>query len=249
MAVKSDIKTDLTLEIAGKAVTPEKFIRSVRSFFSILKEVSGRVAGKQETVQWRVQVSEGSNLVGVDPIPGHSPAIVAEIIRAVSDGIGAIEDRAVRPKYFSERAIKNLRELADVVGTTTDDDTTVRVWVKKSPLPVTHKSVAHVAELLAAGHEDYGSIEGRLRTVSDKGGLHFVVKEPILNHEVRCFIPERLTDTAMTNFRHRVEVYGLIKYRKDGKAVSIDVDDIVPFPPRETLPSYRDVRGILREAP
>lgn len=248
MAVKSDIKTDLTLEITGKTVTPEKFMRSVRSFFAILKEVTSQVAGKQEAVQWVVQVSEGSNLVGVDPVPGYSPAIVSEIIRAVSDGIDTMETRAATPRYFSERAIKSLRDLADVAGTTTEDDTTVRVWAKKKPLPVTHKSVAHVAELLETGHEDYGSIEGRLRTVSDKGGLHFVVKEPILNHEVRCFIPEELIDTAVANFRNRVEVYGRIKYRKDGKAVSIDVDDIVPFPPKETLPSYRDVRGILRDA-
>jgi hypothetical protein len=248
LAVKSDIKTDLTLEIAGKTVTPEKFIRSVRSFFAILKEVTSEVAGKQEAIQWVVQVSEGSNLVGVDPLPGYSPAIVSRIMTAVSDGIGTMEDRATTPKYFTERAIRSLRDLADVSGTTADDDTTVRVWVKRHPLPVTHKSVAHVAELLESGHEDYGSIEGRLRTVSDKGGLHFVVKEPVINHEVRCFIPEGLIETAVANFRHRVEVYGRIKYRKDGKPVSIDVDDIIPFPPKEELPSYRDVRGILRDA-
>jgi hypothetical protein len=248
LAVKSDIKTDLTLEIAGKAVTPEKFIRSVRSFFAILKEVTGQVAGKEEAVQWVVQVSEGSNLVGVDPMPGYPPAVVSQIIKAVSDGIGTIENRAATPRFFSERAIRSLRELGDVAGVTPNDDTTVRVWAKKQPLPVTHKSVAHVAELLESGHEDYGSIEGRLRTVSDKGRLHFVVKEPILNNEIRCFIPEGLIETAVANFRHRVEVYGRIKYRKDGKPVSIDVDDIVPFPPKEALPSYREVRGILRGA-
>lgn len=248
MAVKSDIRADLTLEIDGKSVTPEKFVRSVRAFFAILQEVSGRISGKQERIEWRVQVREGSNLIGVQPIPGFSSAIVAEVMKAMSEGLEEIEDRAARPKHFTERAIKSLRELADVVGTTTDDDTTVRIWVKKQPIKVTHKSVAHVAELLASGHEDYGSIEGRLRAVTDKGGLHFVVKEPLRNHEVRCFIPESLTETALANFRNRVEVYGVIKYRKDGRAISIDVDDLVPFPPEDSLPSYLDVRGALRRA-
>lgn len=248
LAVKSDIRADLTLEIDGKSVTPEKFVRSVRAFFAILQEVSGRISGKQERIEWRVQVREGSNLIGVQPIPGFSSAIVAEVMKAMSEGLEEIEDRAARPKHFTERAIKSLRELADVVGTTTDDDTTVRIWVKKQPIKVTHKSVAHVAELLASGHEDYGSIEGRLRAVTDKGGLHFVVKEPLRNHEVRCFIPESLTETALANFRNRVEVYGVIKYRKDGRAISIDVDDLVPFPPEDSLPSYLDVRGALRRA-
>ena len=248
MAVKSDIKADLTLEVSGSSVTPDKFVRSIRAFFAILKEVSGHISGKQERLRWHVQVNEGSNLIGVLPSPGQSPAVVAEVLKAISDGIGEIEDRAARPKHFNERAIKSLRELADIVGTTTEDDTFVRVWVKRQPINLTLKSVAHVAELLASGHEDYGSIEGRLRAVTDKGGLHFVVKEPLGNLEVRCFIPETLTDTALANFRNRVEVYGIIKYRKDGRAISIEVDDLVPFPPKELLPSYLDVRGVLREA-
>lgn len=248
MAVKSDIRADLTLEVSGKSVTPDKFVRSVRSFFAILKEVSSRVSGKRERLQWQVQVSEGSNLVGVLPAPGQSPAVVADVLKAISEGIGEIEDRVARPKHFNERAIKSLRELADIVGTTPEDDTAVRIWIKKEPIKVTHKSVAHVAELLASGHEDYGSIEGRLRAVTDKGGLHFVVKEPLRSLEVRCFIPESLIETALANFLNRVEVYGVIKYRKDGRAISIDVDDLIPFPTKEELPSYLDVRGVLREA-
>lgn len=248
MAVKKDIKSDLTLEIDGKTVTPDKFVRSVRSFFAMLREVSARISGKEGAVEWRVQVHEGSNLVSALPSPGQNAAVVAQITRAMSDGIGEIENKAARPRHFNEQAIKSLRELASVVGTTENDDTSIRVWVRREPIRVTHKSVAHASELLSAAHEDYGSIEGRLRAVTDKGGIHFVVKEPVTNYEVRCFIPEHLTEVALANFRNRVDVYGLIKYRKDGRPISMAVDDIVPFPPKEQLPSYLDVRGILREA-
>ena len=247
MAVKQNINADLTLEIDGKNITPDKFLRSVRAFFAILGEVTSKVAGKKGGVQWQVKVREGSNLVGVSPEAGYAPAVVAEIVSAMSDGLEQLESRAAQPKFFSERAIKSLRELADVVGTSDGDDTIVRVWAGKAPINVTHKSVAHIAELLASEHEDYGSIEGRLRTVTDKGGLHFVVHEPLRDQAIRCFIPEKLIETAIQNFRNRVEVYGLIKYRKDGKAVSIYVDDLVPFPSKQEIPSYRDVHGILRE--
>jgi hypothetical protein len=248
LAVKKDIKSDLTLEIDGRSVTPDKFVRSVRAFFAILQAVTSRVSGKDGGIQWRVQVSEGSNLVGAHPSPGQDASIVAAIAHAMAYGIGEIEDRAARPPHFDERAIKGLRELATVVGTSDQDDTFIRVWIRKEPITVTHKTVAHTAELLTAAHEDYGSVEGRLRAVTDKGGIHFVVKEPITNLEVRCFIPEHLTEVALNNFRNRVEVYGTIKYRKDGRPVSMIVDDLIPFPPKENLPSYMDVRGILKEA-
>ena len=170
MAVKKDIKSDLTLEIDGKSVTPDKFVRSVRAFFAMLTEVSARVAGKDGSVEWRVQVSQGSNLVSALPSPGQNAAVVAAIAKAMSEGIGEIETRAARPRHFNERAIKSLRELASVVGTTDRDDTSIRIWVCREPIKVTHKSVAHAAELLSSAHEDYGSVEGRLRAVTDKGG-------------------------------------------------------------------------------
>lgn len=248
MAVKSDIETDLTLEIDGPDVTPEKFLRSVRSFFSILTEVTTKVAGKKNAIQWKVKVKEGSNLVGVQSSPGFAPAVVSQIITAVSSGLAQLEERAAQPEYFSDRAIKSLRELAEVVDSGPDQKISIRVWAKKVPIKVTHKSVANIADIIAGELEDYGSIEGLLRAVTDKGGLHFVVHEPLWNHPVRCYIPERLTETALANFRKRVEVYGTIRYRKDGKAVSIHVDDMVPFPPADSLPSFLDVHGILREA-
>jgi hypothetical protein len=246
VAVKSEIVADLTLEIDGKSVSPDKFLRSVRAFFTILNEVTTKVAGKRGGVQWKVKVKEGSNLVGVVPEAGHDPVVVARIISTMSGGLSELEDRASLPHHFSERAMKGLRDLGAVVGTTVADDTTVRVWARKEPLPITHKSVAHVAQLIASEHEDYGSIEGKLQTVTERGGLQFVVYEPLWDQAVRCYIPERLIDTAMANFRNRVEVYGLIKYRKDGKPLSIHVDDIIAFPPKERIPSFREVRGILR---
>ena len=50
MATKGDIESDLTLEVGGHAITPDKFLRSVRSFFAILDEVTREVGGKPSVV-------------------------------------------------------------------------------------------------------------------------------------------------------------------------------------------------------
>lgn len=246
MATKGDIDSDLTLEVSGHAVTPDKFLRSIRSFFAILHEVTREVGGKPKAVEWLVSVKEGSNLIQVDPMPGYEPAVISVITDAVAAGISQVEDREARPLHFSEKALRNLRDLSGVVGKTEEDDTYVRVWVRKNAIDVTQKSSAHVSGLLASQHEDYGSIEGRLQTVTERGRLQFIVYERLWDRAIRCFMPDHLTADAMAAFGSRVEVYGLIRYRKDGQPVSIDVDEIDPFPSDTEIPSFRDVHGILR---
>jgi hypothetical protein len=49
-----------------------------------------------------------------------------------------------------------------------------------------------------------------------------------------------------TKFRRRVEVSGLIHYRRNGVPISIDVESIEILPDDSDLPSLDDVRGILR---
>ncbi len=248
MAIKGDIESDLALEVDGHAVTPGKFLRSVRSFFAILDEVTREAGGKTSAVRWTVAVKHGSNLVQVSPQPGYDPTVISVVTEAVADGISQIEEREARPANFNERALRSLRDRSNVVGRTESDDTTVRVWVRRDPIDVTAKAAANISGLLASEHEDYGSIEGRLQTLSERGGLQFIVYDRLWDRPARCYIPDHLVEMALVAFRSRVEVYGLIRYRKDGKPVSIDVDEIREFPPAEDIPSFRDVHGILGKA-
>lgn len=247
VATKADIDTDLTLEIDGSNVTPEKFLRSVRTFFAILTEVTREVGGRPKAVEWRVNVKQGSNLVQVAPQPGFDPALINIVTSAVGNGISQLENIEARPDHFNERALKNLRELGSVVGRAERDDTIVKVWVRRDPIRVTEKSAANVSGILASEHEDYGSIEGRLQTVTERGRLQFIVYEQLWDKAIRCYMPDHLTEAAMGAFRARVEVYGLIRYRKDGQPISIFVDELVKFPPENEIPSFQDVHGILRQ--
>ena len=70
MATRDDIDTDLTLELDGKNVTPEKFMKAVRAFFGLVNEITRELAGPKEFIHWKVQVKDGSNLVGL--MPGHA---------------------------------------------------------------------------------------------------------------------------------------------------------------------------------
>ena len=148
MAKKADIDADLTLEIDGHNVTPEKFMRGVRAFFGLINEVTRDLTGPDQSVRWIVQVKDGSNLVGVAPSHVTVPAaVLANIYATVQEGIESLEETDAEPEGFPEPALKHVRELAAIVGTDDTDDTRVRIWTKKRPVTITHKAVAHIATI------------------------------------------------------------------------------------------------------
>lgn len=247
MATAADIDGDMTLELDGADVTPERFQRAVRAFFGVVGEVTKSVCEGKPRVEWRVQVKQGSNLVGINPMPGFRPETVGVIASAVRDGIAALEEDGLSPPpHFSDTALRYVHELADTTVTKHQQDFRIRLWAKKQIVPVTNRLAVASTMLLTGQVEDYGSIDGRLQTLSDRGAMRFVIYETLSDRGVPCFIePEHLAE-AMKSFQQRVEVYGLIRYRPDGMPVSIKVDGIVPFPADDSVPDIHEVHGILR---
>lgn len=250
MATKADIDTDLTLELDGRNLTPEKFMKGVRAFFGLVSEITRELAGPQDFINWTVQVKHGSNLVGIVPSHSNVPApVLDKIYVRVYEGISSIENSSQQPEGLPEAALKHIRELGSIAGTgdDEDDDTTVRIWAKKLPAPVTHKAAAHVAVLLAETYEDFGTIEGRVQVISEQGELHVFITEPVSGRRVRCLFEEEMVPRFLSAFRKRVEVKGRIKYRRDHKPTSIFATGLTEFPDNKDLPSFREMRGIFRE--
>ena len=247
MATAADIDADMTLELDGADVTPERFQRAIRAFFGMVAEVTKSVCEGKPRVEWRVQVKTGSNLIGMNPVPGFRPETVGFIASTVREGIAALEEDGLsQPPHFNEPALRYVHDLAQIVVAKQPQDFRVRLWTKKQSHSVTDRLAASSTLLLTGQVEDYGSIDGKLQTLSERGAMRFVIYETLSDRGVPCFIePDQLAD-AMQSFRQRVEVYGFIRYRPDGVPVSIKVHEIVRFPRPEAVPDFREVHGILR---
>ncbi|MCL5736953.1 MAG: hypothetical protein M1274_15515 [Actinobacteria bacterium] len=244
MARTDQIISDLVLDIQGSDLTPEKFLTGVTAFFGLVRSVN-QVTTVGQLVRWTVEVREGSTLVALKPQPGYAAADVEAISRTVAAGVETLETGQPIPENFPEPAVRHLRKLGGIVGRTTKDDTRVRVWIKHEPRPVSLKTVAHAADILGMHYEDYGSVEGKLQALSERGGLRFVVYEPLWDKAVYCRIGPELLQRALGAFGRRVEVYGVVQYRKDGLPVSVQVEELVEFPPEDQLPDHQSLRGIL----
>lgn len=123
----------------------------------------------------------------------------------------------------------------------------IRLWVEKKPISFEPAIASTIREDWRADYSDFGTIEGRLEAIQESyGTLQFFIRDAMLRQRVRCYFPEELLPDVFDKFRKRVEVSGIIHYRKNGTPVSIEAEHIIGLPDDFELPTAEDVRGILR---
>ena len=97
------------------------------------------------------------------------------------------------------------------------------------------------------GFSEYGTVEGNLSVLTERGGVHFVIYERVWDHGVKCTVPENLVESMMEMWRKRVAAHGMVHYRPDGLPTRIEADEIEAFPDDSELPSHESVLGILQD--
>jgi hypothetical protein len=236
----------LTLDLEGPKITADRFRRAVDAFFAIVDEVSRQIVGRSGQVRWVVSMKGGS--IHLNAVPEAAKPDVAVNVRniahAVKSGIALIGRRPERPRYFTDDALRHVRELASVPEARQID--TAQVTLASSTAKLTPKTIANIDVLLGAAIKDYGTLEGRLLVLSAQGGTPSIaVVDPLSERAVRCWVSDDLFEEAIKAFRKRVSVTGLIHYRRDGQPNSIEVDELSVFPEPMDLPSAEEVHGIL----
>ena len=63
-----------------------------------------------------------------------------------------------------------------------------------------------IAEDWRTEYSDFGTVEGRLETIQDKGTLLIYVRDPLFSSSVRCYFDEDLLPQVFECFRKRVEI-------------------------------------------
>lgn len=241
MATPDQIPTDLTLEV-GESISPDRFLTAARAFFGYVDEVA---KGEANDVSWIVHVREGSLLIGVAPATVSAPPPAA-VYRAVERGVERLARGQLEGSGLSDTALKHLRVLSEFTDGSHGKPVPIRVWIEKRPVTV-NPEIAHVIrEDQKVAYEAYGTVEGRLRAIQDKGSVTLQIRDDLLGLTLDCHVKEDLLQEAFQSFRKRVEVSGLIHYRRNGLPASIEAGRIIQLPDDAELPSAEEVRGILR---
>lgn len=245
MATPDQIPSDLTLEI-GDAIAPDRFLTAVRAFFGYVDEVGQMLAPEGDAPKWVVRVREGSSLIGVDPVPAAPIEVVRAVYARVQSGMSHLADGDIEDAGLSEPALRHLRSLSDLTRADKKRPLLVKIWVERKPISLVPEIGETIREDWRIDYHDVGTVEGRLEAIQDHGGLELRVRDPALRLTVKCYVPEDMLQKAFSQFRKRVEVSGLVHYRRNGTPVSIEASNIEPLPDDTDLPTAEEVRGILR---
>ena len=247
-ATPDQIPTDLTLEI-GENLSPERFMAAARAFFGYVEEVSNVFTPDNRPLRWIVRVREGSALLAVAPAVTTPPEVAHAIYARAEYGIRRLIERDIEDSGLPEPALRYLRTLSEMTetGPNKAPPVPIRLWIEKKPISFEPIIASVIREEGRADYNDYGTIEGRLETIQESyGTLQFYLRDAMLRQRVRCYFPEEMLPEAFDKFRKRVEVSGIIHYRKNGMPISIEAEQIIALPDDSELPTAEDVRGILR---
>jgi len=247
MATPEQIPTDLALEI-GEDLSPERFMAAARAFFGYVQEVGQALVPEGEKPRWIVRVREGSTLLAVAPTPSVPPEVAKVVYVRAERGIQHLKDRDIEDSGLGEPALRHLRILAEMTeaGPNKAPPVALRLWIEKKPITFEPTIASVIREDQRADYNDYGTIEGRLETIQESyGTLQFYIRDALLRLRVRCYFPEDLLPSVFEQFRKRVEVSGIIHYRRNGTPVSIEAEHIVGLPDDSELPTAADVKGVL----
>lgn len=234
VARMTDIEADLTLELSGTEITPSAFRTGVNAFVGLLEALTSSVCVASPSVEWQIQVGTGRNLIGALAVENSD--------RSKVRGVRELAERCFRPSDMGsadaatcpEGARKHVRELAKL---SIPAGKKIGLWVGKERHEVDPGLAVEMRSTPARGAVLPGTVEGHLSALHDRGSIYFELREYFRERTVKCVVKEDLIEKCKEHWRQRVTVHGTVHY----------VRDIVPFPPDADLPSYMDVRGILRK--
>ena len=239
-------KNTITLRLEGEKISADKFRRAVVNFYALVNEVESEKIGKKKPIRWIVSVREGSIILESTPEPiDISEEEVENFVNFFGEGIETLEKSAERPEHFSNRALDLVHEISSIPDPQNIDFGRIQIFTNGKRHDITSYSKANIDSILGYKVKDFGSVEGKLETISGRKGLKFFVFDSLTDERIRCDIEKELLDEAIEAFEQRVYVYGLIAYDSAGRPKRIKVEEIKVLPKEEDLPSIDEVGGIL----
>lgn len=203
---------------------------AMRSYVRLLKELDRTTA--EGKFKWYVSgFSLGSATVEIlpdwpqaldEPPEGELELLRGAILERFVTGIEQLEQGERRPDGFSPVALKEIENLGNVID---GEISEIRVWQSAKPereLHLTKRIAARATELLNEKSIVFGSVEGKVVTLSLNQGGYFYIYDEGSASATRCPFPgEDDIEKIRSAFGERITVQGEIEYSAERKPVRV----------------------------
>ena len=230
----------VTLQLSGD-VSLDDLSLAVSRLRTLLNALAKDVAGGAEIIWLVDSLDAGSALTTYRGLAtkGGEASEVERVVRAYGEVGTALERNS--PITYSRAVAKEARGLLKVLGTDRVEslrfetpETDATIWgVPQQP---------QIAEAVGA----YGAVEGRVQTLSSRGGLRFTLYDTLSDRAVSCYFAEDFDEELMRDaWGRRAIVEGWV--RRDaitGRPLTIRRVTNVTVLPEGEPGSYRDARAV-----
>jgi hypothetical protein len=239
-----------TLALSGE-IPFDRFAEAVKRFYDLLSGLSAEIA---PSVVWMVdELSAGSALAVTR---GVGPADQVEaVVRRYGEVGGQLEEGrklSVTRSMKARRAAYGLRRIPGGRIESLRLETAEREAILR---PVEQRAAGQKALRIAPrplegaairqATASFGAIEGRVQTLSSRGGLRFTLYDIINDKAVSCYLDEGYEDIMRNAWGRLAVVEGWIsRDPMTGRSLAVRRVRSVQVLPERSPGAYRDARGV-----
>lgn len=234
-------------------ITLSAFISRLRNFLGILQDFDSALSDDPRgSIKWEISVLRKSSppLVGVIPVPRRVdiPDWSDAINEQVLTNIHMLSRSTERTPRMPDSALSKIKRLAGNVRQLGPSS----VFLGENGQPkreelITATTLKNVKELTDPKYEAYGSVIGRLESLSVHKGHEFRVWDKNTGKPVRCqFSPERIVQVKSL-LPATVIISGIVHSNSAGLPISVDLEDLEMYEEMGTLPTIQEMSGLIED--
>jgi hypothetical protein len=236
----------VTLALRGE-VTLTDFATAIKHFRGLVQALSKDVA-KAPDLEWIVEdLSPGS---AIATIRGRGAADRVDTVVRAYEQVGRALERRQRPPFTASIA----RQAKGLVGVlngriqairfeTAEQDAIIR---SQQLLAIAVPATAEQEPELQSGEGAYGAVEGRIQTLSSRGGLRFTLFDLLNDRAVSCYLRPGQEEIMLNAWDKLAVVEGWVRRdRFTGHPETIRQIRHVVILPEGGPEDYREARGVI----
>lgn len=232
-------------------ITLDEFLWAGQNFLKLLRELDATVSQiPSGSVRWTVSfLSKNSPPeIGVTALRRRKREDrSAEVQHAAVIGSLALNDRGERPPEFSDEALGVLQRIADkstILGPSL-------IYTKEKGLLTPQESridlatAQRVQEFIAPRSHAWGTLTGRLDTITVRKGTEFRIIDDETKSPVRCRFNNDQLDLVKALLGRRVLASGTVHANKLGSPIRLDVEGEIQTVEPQELPTIDQMIGLV----
>jgi hypothetical protein len=226
----------ITLALNGE-VSLEQFASAASDLAALVDALSAEIAGKQRT-EWFVEYLDAGSATMTFAGQAEEDDVVERVVRAYAVVGHSLETGAPLP--YSQKVEKAAKRITGVLDGTV---TAVRFETPQETATVVSPSVSREGQ---RQFHAYGSVEGRVQTLTSRGGLRFVLYDSLFGRAVYCYLQSGGEDLMRGAWDRRATVEGWVSREPvTGRPVSVRQVTSVRLLDEVERGQYRKARGAV----